>query len=274
MIFIKDKKDIGKLISILSPCEVTYTANSIYVRSKWGDYMYNTDGNQLKGKEMAYVKKFRKHFEAAGEKLRYNKAYLKYKPTYIRFNRYTGTYKNVVQIDINNAYPTAGKILGIIPLELYKQGIEISKKAALISIGSLHRDRKIIKVNAAGKRTVIVNKGDERIQYMSNLWHSIVSYTDYTLNKTMEACGIEDSFFYWCDAIFIKKSKAKVVQDCLAKYGFTSKIIPMEKIEFTASEAIATHEDGVKKVYKFPKSKPYMEKSLKVIVDKWQKKSA
>ena len=155
-----DKRiNITNLIDAVKPCTLTFTTNSIYVDSKHhGKYVYCDNGVRLHNREISYVSQFRRYFEKNAEHLEYDKTFLKWKRAYVKYFIESGKFDDVIEIDINNAYPTAGKILGIIPEKLYERGKSLSKFAMLVSIGSLHRQKRIVKVYADGKRKLITKE--------------------------------------------------------------------------------------------------------------------
>lgn len=254
---------IADLIQVSAPCTVTYTVNSVTVDSKrHGKLLYSRDGSRLTFPEMRYIQSFRQHFKKHGKTLNYTKDYLRKHAKFMQFNVIKpGVYTDVVQIDINKAYPSAARLLKIIDEEMYQKGVSISKRASLISIGSLHRQRRVIKVDKNGKRKLvnddlIKNGIEKRIPYMSNIWRSIVNFVDFTMRKIFVDIG-HDAYFYWVDAIFCKKSRLNYVVKQLKNSGFETKVIPVTSIEYNETKVTAIHSDGEKKVYQLPKSKPF-----------------
>lgn len=262
-------KTIENLIKYYSPCKVTYTVNSVSIYSKkYGRAIYSRDGMRLTFPEMRFINSFRQYFKKRGKNLKYIKDFRYKHAKFIQFKRKpVGIYKDVIQIDINQAYPTAARLLNIVPEELFLKGTSISKRASLIAIGSLHRQRRKISVDKDGKRKLI--EVEERIGYMSNIWRSIVNFTDQAMQKLFTICG-DDAYFYWVDAIFCKKEKVKAIQDELRKWGFSSKIIEIKTVEYTEQKVIAIHADGERKEYQLSKQLPYHVNSKEEVIAQYK----
>lgn len=256
MIRIQKTNNISKIIDIVRPCRVYRTSNGVIIKSKLGDMIFSSNGVQLNGKELAFVRKFRNYYVQNGETLVYNKKFKDYNAVFFKFFVFKGKHEDVVEIDINRAYPTAGRILNIVPDDLYEESIKLNKQAALIAIGSLYRRRKVIDVDTDGKRKVVEN--ENRIPYLSDLWRSIVGYTDYCVNKTANKIRGK-IYFYWCDALFVKKSAADLVIKTLSDYGFSAKTIEIQSLEFAGDRYISTRKDGVVKEYTLPRKTYYVD---------------
>ena len=271
MIFADRKQSVKDVIDILKPCRVTYSKNCVYIESDGEKYMFNSSGTKLNFKELSYVKEFRTFFKKNGENIDYNKDYINYPSKFIHFYKKVGTFSDVVQIDINNAYPTAANILGIIPEYLFEKGKLLTKQARLVAIGSLHRNRKIIDVDEDGNRTMVQNFGEERIDYLSDIWRSIVGYVDYAID---DVCNQNKSevFFYWCDAIFVRTSSQKRIIEGLKRHGFETKIVPIDRIEADKNGFNSFPSDGSdSKQYLFP-IKKYTIQSLDQLISRYEQK--
>lgn len=199
---------------------------------------------------MAYVRQFREYFEKNGMAVSYDRKYLRHNTKYIEHFVSKGTHKDVVEIDINRAYPTAGRLLGIIPEELWKKGEMLSKSAMLVSIGSLARHRKTIKVSAEGERTLVSQEEPE--PHLLDIWKTIVAYVDYAMQSVCK--GMKGRvLFYYCDAIYCKKDVADKVKKKLTDMGFLIKEIPIKSVVYSSKRIQVTKGDGTVKNYGLPR---------------------
>lgn len=259
------------VIKNLRPCLVTFQSNSVYIKSKLGSYMFTSNGGRLTGKELGFIKRFRNYFVKNGKDIKCDLKLLSHHNVYFKFFVTSGIHTDVVELDIDNAYPTAGKILGIVPNELYEESQTFfdedgrrRKEAGLIAIGSLYRNRRIVKVDKNGKRSIV--QDGERLEYLSNLWKSITSYTDITV-ESISRKTIGNIYFYWCDALFVKKSEVENVKKLLLKRGFTCKEIKIKKLEFKDNQAISYRASGEIKKFSLPKIS-YSMKSLDDVISR------
>lgn len=239
-------KNISEFIDVLKPCRVTYTLNSTYIKSELGDYYFTNNGDVLKPKEMSFVKQFRS-FYAKNPDIKFDKRFVKSQPNFVKFYKMKGTYSDLVEVDIKRAYPTAGRILNIIPNELWEKGIQHSKGAFLVAIGSLYRRRRIIEVMADGKRKLIAE--EKRDPKLSKLWLSMVGFTDYVMQKAV-ASKPRSVYFYWCDALFVKRQHAEHFSKILSEFGFETKTQEIDRLEFTEQKALVFYK-GVNKPKEF-----------------------
>lgn len=239
------------LVETVKPCTITYTLNSAFIESKSGNYHYLSRGNFLRPKEVSYIAAFRKYFQKNGDKIEYDKSFLNWKRETIKYYIKRGRqYDDIVEVDINHAYPTAGKLLGIIPEALYEKGRNLGKHALLVSIGSLYRRRVKVKVYASGKRKLI--EKEERVGYMSDIWTSIVNMVDCCVQGACKKAK-GDVLFYYVDAIFVRERSAEKIIAELGKMGFACKKIKIDKVEYRDNIIIANSREKGDRTYTMPK---------------------
>lgn len=226
--------DIGRMIDIMRPCVVTYTSNSVYITKNGRTHYYLADGTNLKPKELGFIRKFRNYY-VKNTDIKYNKKYRNIKAKFFEFYQRSGTFRDITEIDINRAYPSSGRLLKIIPDDLYDEGIALSKTAFLIAVGSLYRKRKVIKVNADRSRELI--KDEIPSTELADVWRSIVGFVDHSMRKTI-AVKKDAVYFYWCDALFVKREYAQQFIDKLRSFGFEIKTKEIDRIEFTDENSL------------------------------------
>jgi hypothetical protein len=259
-------RSIEKAIDIFKPCTVTYTSNSKYIVCEQGEFIYTTEGLRLEGHELAFVKSFREYFKKNGKSLQYDKSYVDVQPEYSRFFVKEGVYDNIVEVDVNRAYPTAGRILGIIPDSLYERGCRLTKHAFLVAIGSLYRKKKVIFVDSKGKRKLLMN--EEREPHMADIWKSIVGFMDVAMKKAATTID-KGLYFYWCDAVFISKEKADDFVKRMEEQGFNCKKKAIRRLEFVGQKALVRYESLEEKPKEFCFSSTMFEaKTLKEVREK------
>lgn len=265
----KARANVEEIITVLRPCIVTYTHNSTHIKTDMGDMMFTNGGGKLNLRELAFIKRFREHYVRVGKGLDYDLGYAKVKPVYQKFNPWQGLAKDVVEIDIRRAYPTAGRILGIVNDQFYEEGIKFPKQTFLIAIGSLNRKRKTIAVDQTGRRKIL--REEKPMPYMSNLWSSIVGYIDFVMQKAWALAGA-DARFYWCDAIFVRRRSARKIQELLLQYGFESRVVTLKKLEWGPEHILAINEYGDKKTYCYPQTKIVNYENLNEVARKFIRK--
>lgn len=138
-------------------------------------------------------------------------------------------YKTVYNVDINSAYPTALKNLGMISPELFDKLSKIDKMERLKAIGMLATNKTIF-VFKEGKQVDVYKKKNE---LMRNCWLALCQYT----GEAIERCRINtDSFlFYWFDGIyFTDKKEAEKIINILKEFKFESKLEVLK--DFTVKE--------------------------------------
>lgn len=261
-------QNVSEVIDILKPCRVTYTSNSVYVATKDKQFVFTSNGTALKPKELQFVKKFRAYFNN-NKPNKFNKRYANHQPKFFRFYKDSGNYSNIIEIDINKAYPSSGKILGIIPDFLYEEGINHSKSAFLVAIGSLFRKKKVIDVASNGERTLV--KDEKPDPYLSSVWRSIVGFVDHAMQSSISTKQ-DAVYFYWCDALFVKKSEAQHFIDQLNSFGFEVKTKDIERIEYQEDKALV-HYVGVSEPKSFSKPvRRYTVSSIDQLIKKYEQK--
>lgn len=243
-------KNVKEVIDVMRPCTVTYTSHTVYIESEMGKVMCSSGGGtRFMGNQLGFIKKFRNYYEKNADDIYIEPKWLRWKTKYFRFYETKGTFKNMVELDINSAYPNAGRILGIIPDDLFQKGLNYSKLTFLAAIGSLNRRRKVISVDEEGNRFIV--KIEQRDDRLANFWKAIVAYTDYAVTKSVENNG--GACFFWCDAVFVEKDKAEGIARSLEQYGFTVKSKPVSEIKFKDGAAWVMRDDYDKpKEYKMP----------------------
>ncbi len=260
----ENENSLMDMLAVLRPCTVIRTVNSCHVISKkMGQYMLSGEGDSLTLSELNFVKNFRQHFIKVGKNLKYTKEYRYKFAKFFGFNMKKGIFKDVVQIDMNRAYPTGAKLLKIIDQDLYDKSLKFSKKALLIAIGSLHRRRRKYQIDKYGRRTML--EQEKRIPYLSDMWYSITNFVDQQIRDVFSMLG-DNAYFYWCDAIFCTRDRADFVMKEFKRRGFDSKIVEIKYIEYQDEQVFSwpvkiEPGDEPFKPYTYPKQPGYFVKN-------------
>lgn len=266
--FTSKTPNVAHAIDVLKPCKVTYTSNSVYIESGGKSYIFTSSGNTLKPSELSFVKQFRSYY-IKNKSLKYEKRFARFNPKFFKFYKESGNHNDIIEIDINRAYPSSGRILGIIPDELFDEGMRHSKTAFLVAVGSLYRKKKVIKVSASGVRELVSDEKPDA--HLTAIWRSIVGYVDYSMQTAVKSN--EDAvYFYWCDALFVKKQYAQHFIDQLEGFGFQVKTKEIDKVEYKEDKAYVYY-TGIKEPKTFSRPvRKYTVKSIDQLIKRYEKK--
>jgi len=116
--------------------------------------------------------------------------------------------KEVFNIDLNSAYPTALYQLGLLSKETMDYLMRIPKIDRLAAVGCLAKHKNIYKyVNG------ILTETKQEISEFRNIWRLMVNMVDSLLRDLVNV-DPENFVFYWVDGIFFKETpeKAKLAE--------------------------------------------------------------
>lgn len=233
------KKDKRHLASTVMFCEkhkipftIIRTNRTFMMDSKIGKRLFTDNRIRLRGLNLittvkAYVKRNKINEEIEKRDYR-EKGGLVYIDTDV--TRYGKSFKNLIEIDVDNAYWYAAYKLEVISKEIYKRGLELRKIERLASLGSLAKTTR--KITFDGKKYKIERNysGSEDTKH---IWYAISWEVDRMMKKCMVALK-KDFAFYWVDAIFFenKKKNIDIVKTIIKKHGFTCKKVSNKLCEF------------------------------------------
>lgn len=139
------------------------------------------------------------------------------------------TLKKVYNVDINSAYPTALKNLGLISEKLFNELSKLEKIDRLKAIGMLATNKTVI-IFKKGKQITVTKKSNE---LMRNCWLALCDYTGEAIDTVRQ--NLDSFLFYWFDGIyFTDKNEAQKCIDILKTFKFESKLEVLEN--FTVKE--------------------------------------
>lgn len=131
--------------------------------------------------------------------------------------------EEIFEIDINAAYPTAARNMGIITGDTYNKLMseKVSKKVRLIAIGSLASRKKITKYEKGQQ----VGEPDKPKNPTRKLFFHISKTIGQHMFNVMQQ--VPECLFYWVDAIFCPASKVNTV---LSLLPYECKVKKIDKI--------------------------------------------
>jgi len=190
---------------------------------------------KLTGKELAFIKKIRKHINDNDIDLKFlDKNYFPNDIQYVLIDKKpkNSIYDNCIEIDIDQAYWITALKLGIITEEIFYEGSKekgnISKLARLVSLGSLAKKTSVYYFD--GKR---LRKETERSEQTENIWYSICKRLSDAMLEASKVAN-DDFFLFWVDGIYVKNNTdtVKNVIDVFKKYGYNIKTRENLKITY------------------------------------------
>jgi len=140
-------------------------------------------------------------------------------------------FKNVCEVDIDQAYWETAYQLGIIDEKLYQRGSKghISKKARLTALGSLAKKTYHYKFKGEKLLDTII----DREPLLENLWFTICKRVSDVMNEVIAALG-SDFIFYWVDGIYMNNTPENVTKamNVFINWGYQSKFKRINQIQF------------------------------------------
>jgi hypothetical protein len=152
------------------------------------------------------------------------------------------------EIDINSAYLTTAKNLGIIDNNLYELGMKQTKAARLYAVGSLAKKIKVYEI-IEGK--LQFTRYEHHTEKHKLIWKEIVSNVGFVIDAVSNKL---DSFlFFWVDAIFVQNESDSIwAQKLFSDFGYESKIKVHKKIIWNQDECYFAVVQDKKGKYGFP----------------------
>lgn len=160
--------------------------------------------------------------------------------------------KEVYNVDINAAYPTALYNLGFITKDLFDELQKMDKIKKLKSIGQLATKKTVFEFEK-GEQVKVYSKYNEQ---MRNVWFAICN----EVGEAVEECkvNINSFLFYWFDGIyFTDKSEAEKIIQMLKNRKFESKfeVLKNFKVETGTDNVFISYlKEGKEKNFQIPKS--------------------
>lgn len=128
--------------------------------------------------------------------------------------------KNVVEVDINQAYWDAALRLGFISKKVYRKAEETEKKYRLMALGSLASSYDVYVVKKGGEPKYLYKQEDKRLKsYFFSCCLEIDLLMREIYRELQQYC-----YAYWVDAVFVEKSLVPAAQSIISDFGYGSKV--------------------------------------------------
>lgn len=216
----KDDFLLSKKIPFLM--ETTNNSKKIIVGKK----QYLETEKRLSFKQLNFIKKVKAHVSKLpplDKSAQYNTGQICYHQT--RISEQPQEIFNTVEYDINTAYWVTAYTMGFINHDLFMQGLEMSKMARLVALGSLATTKKYWRYDGKGECEVYHTEYNEQTRhFFFNISHQV----GLVLMELFDTCN---GFFSWVDAVFIPSDKVKTADKVLKFHGLLGKTKPVYKIE-------------------------------------------
>jgi hypothetical protein len=160
-------------------------------------------------------------------------------------------FKNVCEVDIDQAYWETAYQLGIVDDKLYQRGSKgnISKKARLTALGSLARKTYNYKFQGDKLLETIV----DREPLLENIWFTICKRVSDVMHEVIAELG-KDFIFYWVDGIYMVNSPENVqkAMGIFIKNGYNSKFKKINQILFHEKGFVVNDYGEIKREFAYP----------------------
>ena len=197
----------------------------------------------LTGKELSFLTATKKHIRGR------NMPGTNWNPSniaYFKFrNKPLGIHKNIVEIDINGAYWSAAFHLGYLAEDVFEAGKLQSKKARLITLGSL----------ATRKRKSFFD--GEKLNYISTdfdptaaSWFFHIAGFIGKIMSDFFSRYPGATYFYWVDAMFISTAFEQIFINYLAENGLECKMIKTDFLEIEENDRFFSYKISQNKIEK------------------------
>lgn len=202
--------------------------------------------------ELGFVNRVRNHVKREGIALNFVNQYFESDIVYMetRTDIRNQTIKNVVEIDIDQAYWDTALQLGVLDEKLYAMGLseEISKRARLVALGSLAK--KVYHYRFHGRQ--MIGSDVERSEDTENIWFTICKRVSDVMLEIAEAIG-DDYIFFWVDGIYLKNNSESIAkaQEIIEKWNYQSKIKEIDRIECGEKQLLVYADENDTKCKRF-----------------------
>lgn len=204
------------LISFNTPFKLVLTNSTIKIETV--DSVYLISSKHLTYPELGFVNKVKKFSENCGLP---KQVFTRSDITYFEFNRLKpGVYRNVAEFDVNKAYWELARRLGYINEEIYKKGLEVSKMARLVALGSMATNKRVYHFNGQ----CFEDHKEEQVNPVTRSYFFHVSkQLDSIMKDIFSSIPGDRKYFYWVDAFFVDKDIEHLVKEGLENHDLEYK---------------------------------------------------
>jgi hypothetical protein len=254
--------------------------NSFRLESDYHGNLSSSKSSKLPPKELGFVKRVRNH--VLKEKVYQNFITNWYYPSDIDYvaikKQKSGTViRDLVEIDIDEAYWATAKNLNVLSEKLYHEGSKqtgkISKLGRLVALGSLAK--KEIHYTFNGRQ--LIKQEIVRSKRTENIWYSICKRLSDVMYEAQKMAG-SDFVMYWVDGIYIKNKPEviKSISDLFISFGYDVKIRENLEVKYDDQRVYVTDlETNKTRPFYIPKKSKrrnyFMDFELREVASKYEK---
>lgn len=175
---------------------------------------------------------------------------LKYSPfetpkriNYFQNNLKIGTYSNMIEIDLNQAYFKTARNLGIVDEKTFNKFKDFRKEIKLKAVGNLAKSESCILFNKGEKiilKRFLFPEQQEIKNHYRRVWENIVHKCDSVIK---EALQIAEFGFVWVDQIYLFPEHTEKVKSFLINSGYEIKIKSCKKITVENKRILVYYEN-------------------------------
>ena len=235
---------------------LTSSTTTIYVPALHTKYIISD--SFLTKKQLGFIMRVKSHVNKTHHKIKnYDVSdidYFKFAPMEER------VYYDVDELDVNGAYWEIAHQLKYIDDKIYGEGLEVDKKTRLIALGALATNkRRFDYVPNEGRYKWVYDDKDEKLR---SFFFHVAKRLDVLMGEYFDLCGGDGIYFYWVDAMFISKSRARGMIEFFEDKGLALKRNRIASLRVEKKERF-TKVTAVQKIKELPywtdiKIKPYL----------------
>jgi len=215
-LFIDDMKLNGEVFKL---AVTTFTKK---LDCQYGTFKYSQKGS-IKEWELYFISKVKKHImslesfpDVRPENLQYIKNFI------VKEARYT---KQLHEIDLSAAYWSITHSDGYLTDDLYNEGLKLSKKIRLVSLGALAKRVTTMDFNGLNFENIDL----QPLSPAATVFFNATKRVSQLMNEARAICGLE-AMFIWSDAIFFKGDENLIK----LKYFFKEKGVNFKSFKIDA----------------------------------------
>lgn len=209
---------------------LSYSTMSSKTVKRNGKSYFISDLN-LKNKELGFLSTVKKDARFYDANLCSNKSVVRENINYTYLsNLETGVYKNIVEVDINQAYFDCAFSMGVISYDTYEKGMLLSKGARLVSLGALASNKAVFEFD--GKK--LQYKGyKEKKEDLSYIFFQIsyeIGHVVKSVFNQLNEIKANGCIGFWVDAVFVEKDFLFNAIEIINSFGYECKVKPIGSI--------------------------------------------
>jgi hypothetical protein len=146
----------------------------------------------------------------------------------------SGFVRNAYEVDIDSAYWDTAYMQKIISRNIHRYGLTVPKKVRLMALGSL------------GKKTAVFHFDGKKMNTMESVfdkdtcyfWDKVCAHVGDVMTTIASNISDHEYFFYWTDALFLRKSAVPDAKRMIRRAGYDFKVKKIDKITFSQKQIL------------------------------------